>query len=307
LFEKNKKLKYQKLNHYLPRLFLHKEHYGFLYGALAALSASGMGLFVKLSNSAAVASLIFARFILAFPIVLWVIYHKKIHIQIAKVPKNLTRSIASILALYAYFYAVQMLPLVNAITLTNTTPLFLPIAVLVWYKLVVSKRRFLATAVGFLGVVILLRPMGDFQLLGSLLGLASGLFGAVALISVRQLSKSESTETILCYYFLIGAVISFFPVLFDWKPISEPLQWLYVLLSAVCALIYQFTLTKAFTHAPATKVGTTNYLAVVFGGIYGWTIFGEVPDMWVVIGTVLIISGAFIALFDHTPPRSFRK
>lgn len=286
---------------------MHKEHYGFIYGAIAALAASGMGLFVKLSTSASVASLLFARFVLAFPIVLWVIYHKKIDIQLGKVPKNLTRSLASILALYAYFYAVQMLPLVNAITLTNTTPLFLPLVVLVWYKLVVSKRRFLATAVGFLGVVILLRPTGDFQLMGSLLGLASGLFGAVALMSVRQLSKSESTETILCYYFLIGAVITFFPAVLDWKPITDPIQWLYVLLSAVCALIYQFTLTKAFTHAPATKVGTTNYLAVVFGGIYGWTIFGEVPDVWVVIGTVLIVCGAVIALFDHAAPRPLGK
>jgi len=196
-----------------------------------------------------------------------------------------------------------MLPLVNAVTLTNTAPLFLPILALVWLKLIVSKKRFLAAGLGFLGVVVLLRPTGDIVAMGSLLGLASGLFGAVALLSVRILSKTESTETILSYYFLIGAGLSFFPVFFDWKPIHEPIQWLYVILSGLCALVYQFTLTKAYTHAPATKVGTIGYLAVVFSGLLGWWIFAEVPDLWVLAGAILIVVGALIALFDQTPPR----
>jgi drug/metabolite transporter (DMT)-like permease len=284
-----------------------KEHHGFIYGVLAALATSGMALFIKLATSASVASLIFGRFVLGLPIVIWLIYHKKVDLQLRKVPTNLTRSLASILALYTFFYSVQMLPLVNAVTLTNTAPLFLPLIALVWFKLVVSKKRFLATAVGFLGVVILLRPTGDFQLMGSLLGLASGLFAAVAFMSIRQLSKIESTETILCYYFLIGSVLSFIPAVLDWKPITEPLQWLYFILSGICALIYQLMVTKAFTHAPATKVGTTNYLGVVFGGLFGWWIFGEVPDMWVVIGAVLIVCGAVIALLDQTPPHKLHK
>ncbi len=286
---------------------MHKEHHGFLWGILAALASAGMALFVKLSTSVSVATLIFSRFALGVPIILWVIYQKKLPITWEKVPKNLIRSLGSIIALYAYFYSIQMLPIVNAITLTNTAPLFLPFIALIWLKLIVSKQRFLAVAVGFVGIIILLHPTSSFVEIGSLLGLASGLFGAIALMSIRQLSKTESTEMILAYYFLIGTVLSFFPIFFDWKPISDPLQWLYLFLTGFFALIYQYAITKSYTHAPATKVSTMNYLSVVFGGLLGWWVFGEVPDYWVLAGTLLIISGALIALFDRTPPREIGK
>ncbi len=296
-----------RMRQYARRLQMHKEHHGFLYGVLAALTSSGMALFAKLSTSASVSMIVFVRFALGLPIILWVIKHRKVDISWKKVPKNLTRSLGSLLALYCYYSAVQMLPLVNAITLSNTAPLFVPFLALVWSKLIVSKRRFLGTAIGFLGVLILLQPKGGFLDWGSILGLASGFFAAIAIFSIRQLSKTESTEAILSYYFLMGAVVSFPPILFHWQPIHEPLQWLYLILNGLCALVFQFTATKAYTHAPATKVSTLNYLGVVFGGLFGWLIFNEVPNYWVLIGTVTIICGALIAIFDQTKSRPIGK
>jgi drug/metabolite transporter (DMT)-like permease len=211
------------------------------------------------------------------------------------------------LSIYTYYYAVQKLLLVNAVTLSNTSPLFIPFFTLIWLKLLVSKRRFLATAIGFVGVLVLLRPTGEIFEWASVVGLSSGFFGAIALISVRQLSKTENTETILSYYFLLGVVIAFLPLPFTWQPIAEPIQWLYIFLSSICAFIYQFAITKAYTHAPATKVSTLNYLSVVFSGLLGWWIFAEIPDYWVLIGTLLIICGALIALFDQTPAKRIGK
>lgn len=286
---------------------MHKEHHGFLYGIAAAFTSALGALFIKLSSSASVSTLVFARFALGLPIMLWIIYHKKIQITWKKVPKNLTRSLGSILSIYTYYYAIQKLLLVNAVTLSNTPPLFIPFLTLIWLKLLVSRRRFLATAIGFVGVIVLLRPTAAIFEWASVVGLASGLFGAIALISVRQLSKTESTETILSYYFILGTALSFLPLPFNWKPISDPMQWLYIFLSGVCAFVYQFTITKAYTHAPATKVSTMTYLAVVFSGLFGWWIFAEVPDYWVLVGTLLIIAGALVALFDQTPPRRIGK
>ena len=286
---------------------MRKEHHGFLFGMIAALSSATMALFIKLSPSISVPVLIFARFAMGVPLFLWIAHKKKIDLSWKKVPKNLTRNVGSILALYTYYYALHQLPLVNAITLANTAPLFMPFVTLVWLKLLVSKKRFLAAAIGFLGVIILLRPSGDLIVLGDVVGLASGLFGAIALVGVRILSKTENTETILAYYFFIGAVLTFFPIFIDWKPIEEPMQWFYLFLISATALIFQFTITKAFTHAPATKVSTVSYLAVVFGGLFGWWFLGEAPDYWVLVGAVLIICGALFALFDKTPPRPIGK
>ncbi len=286
---------------------MHKEHHGFLYGIIAALSSSGVALFAKLSTSASVPTLVFSRFALGLPIILWMLFRAQVTFSVKKIPRQLVRNLASLAALYAYFFAIQVLPLVNAVTLVNTAPLFIPFVVLIWLKLLVSKRRFLAVFIGFIGVLILLRPGGDFFQLGSMVGLLGGLLGAISLTTVRQLSKTESTKTILSYYFLIGAVISFFPMVLDWTPISDPMQWLYLFLSGLCALIFQYTLTKAFTHAPASKVSTVSYLSVVFSGLLGWWILGEVPDYWVLVGVLLIVIGALFALFDRSVPRPIGK
>ena len=92
-----------------------------------------------------------------------------------------------------------------------------------------------------------------------------------------------------------------------WEPITSTTNWGYLILIALFALVYQYTITKAYTHAPATKVSTMNYLSVVFGGLTGWWIFGEVPSYWVLVGTVLIIIGATMALMDNTPAKSVGK
>ncbi len=281
---------------------------GILWAILAILLASGMALFVKLSTAATVPTLVFARFILGVPIFLWVVHRKKITLKWSEVPKNFARSFAGIAALYAFYFALQGLPLVNAVTLAYTSPLFIPILAFLWLKIVVSKRKYIAIGIGFLGVIVILRPTAsDFFVVASFLGLASGLFRAIALLSVRLLAKTEPTEKILSYYFFIGASLAVIPLVFDWRPITETLQWLYVFLAGLFALGYQYAFTKACATTPATTVSTVSYLAVVFGGLLGWWVFGEVPDLWVLAGIILIIFGAIFALTDSTPPRYLKK
>lgn len=286
---------------------MHKEHHGFLYGILAALSSAGLAVFIKLASDVPNTTLVFARFAICLPFVFWVVLHKKIHLSFKKIPGHLIRGLAGLAAIYCYFYAVKVLPLVNAITLSNTAPLFMPLVVLVWLKLLVSPKRFWAVGIGFVGVVVLLRPAELVLNLGSLAGIASGLLAAIAQMGIRQLSKVESTETILAYYFLICSVLSFFPMIVDWEPIPNPMDWIYLLAMGVLSMIFQYTITKSFTHAAATKMSMMNYLAVVFGGFTGWLIFGEVPDYWVLLGTALIIGSALFAFFDQTPPRPLNK
>lgn len=265
-----------------------------------------MSLFVKLGSAATVATFVFARFALGVPVFLWIIRKHKLSLSWKEVPKNLTRSFAGIAALYAFYYALHSLPLVNAITLASTAPLFLPLLYLIWSRILVTKQRLIAAGVGFLGVVVLLRPStSEFLVIGSVLALFAGFCRAVAIFNVRSLAKTEKTEIILSYYFCIGAVLSLFPVFWDFEPIQSPVQWLYVFLAGAAALGYQYTFTKACAMVPATKVSSINYLAVVIGGLLGWWVFGEIPDIWVLVGALLIIAGAMIALLDRAAPTRF--
>jgi len=280
---------------------MQKEHHGFLFGILAAFTSAFVAIFIKLTASIPTETLVFARFVIPLPLILWLMRRHGIQMSYKKVPGHLVRSLAGLISMYSYFYAVKALPLVNAMTLSNTSPLFIPFIVLIWLKLVVSKLRFLALGIGFLGVVILLRPDQFVFNWGILAGLATGLFSAIAYVSIRQLSKTEPTETILGYYFVICSVITFFPMIFVWQPIPQ-LDWIYLLGLGAVSFLYQYALTRTFTLTAATKAGSLNYLAVVFGGLAGWWLFNEVPDFWVLVGAILIIAGALLALFDKTPP-----
>jgi drug/metabolite transporter (DMT)-like permease len=199
-----------------------------------------------------------------------------------------------------------MIPVVNAITLGNTAPLFMPFVCLFWLKMVVSRWRFVAALVGFLGVCILLHPGGDIFELGSCLGLVTGITSALALMGVKELSKKESSMTILLYYFLFFTIASFYPMVATWEPIGDLYVWMGLIGLGVVSLCFQYCITKAYTHAAATKASIFNYLSVALGGLGAWIFFGEVPDLWVWVGTGLIVAGAILAIVDQTPPRPFK-
>lgn len=281
-----------------------KEHHGFLYGIGAAIVSAGLATLTKLAVDVPNETIVFFRFAIGLPFIWAIAASKGVHFSFRQVPKHLIRGFAGFASLYFYVSAIKLIPIVNAITLSNTVPLFMPFVVMIWLRELVSKWRFVATAIGFLGVVVLLRPEKEILQLGSLFGLANGLCAAIALMGVRLLSKNESTEKILFYYFLLSTILATYPMLLAWKAIS----WLdlgYLMAIGVLSTLYQYLLTLTFTHAPATKASMLNYLSVIFGGVAGWLVFNEVPDVWVWVGAALIVISALFALWDKTPARKF--
>lgn len=286
---------------------MHKEHHGFLYGILAAVGSAAMAVCIKLAKDIPAETIVFIRFAMGIPFIWTYCLSQGISFTFRGIPKHLLRCLVGFVSIYCYVYCVKLIPLVNAVTLSNTAPLFMPFVVMIWLHLFVSKWRYIAAGIGFLGVVILLRPDEIFQEVGSLFGITTGLLSAIALLGVRQLSKTESAEKILLYYFTISSVLSFYPMVVTWKSIPNLREWGYLILIGIFSVLYQYLITKSYTHTPATKASLLNYLAVVFGGLGGWLIFNEIPDVWVWIGTVLIVVGACVALFDKTQPRPFGK
>lgn len=286
---------------------MHKVHLGFLYGLIAALASAGVAVFTKLAMGVPTETMVFTRFAICF-LLLLPICKGKLQFSLASLPKHFIRDLCGLVSIYCYFYAVKNLPLVNATTLTNTTPLFMPLVILIWSRLVVSKGRFWAAGIGFLGVIIMMRPTPDhFLEWGSASGLATGLLSAISFLGIRKLSLTDTTETILFYYFGISTVLSFFPMIYNWQPVPEGVLWIYLFAIGVLSMVYQFATTKSFTHAPPSKVSSMVYLSVLFGGLAGWAIFDEKPDLWIYLGAALTIVGGILALLDQTPPRSFNS
>lgn len=157
-------------------------------------------------------------------------------------------------------------------------------------------------AMGFLGVLMLLKPGVGLYTPTALVGLASGLLAAVAMVAVRHLSRSESSTCIVFYFTLVGCVVSSVPLLWAWQsPSWELIGWLLAMGAAASAA--QLMMTRAYSIAPAAQVGPFAYSTAVFAGLFGWWLWGESFD-WVSLGGALLIGAAGVLTVRYTarPP-----
>ena len=277
-----------------------REHRGIFYGILAAFLNSLIAVFIRLCSNISDEVMVFSRFFIGFLILLPFYIQGKIHLSQTHFLKHLVRGGLGLLSIYLYYFALKTLPVANAISLANTMPLFTPFVILIWLRLLVSKWKWLAAAIGFSGVLLMLKP-GEFSFdMGSFAALGTGLCAAAVFVGIRQLSKVESTGAILFYYFALATLVSFIPCIYVWEPILEWKSLVYLACTGVLWIGFQYAMTLAFSMAPTSKVGPTVYLAVVFGGLFGWWIWGEVPALWSAAGIFLTILGGTLAAVDKT-------
>lgn len=274
---------------------------GVLYGILNALVVVYMGVLVKMAGDIPSDVLVFARvgigFVLFLPILLW----KHVSFKLHKVKLHLFRGIVGIAALFCFFYALQRLTLVNAILLSNTIPLFVPLVVLLWLKIKIPKKRIVFMLTGFIGIALVLKPdMGIFSW-PSIVGLGTGVLGAIALVTVRQLTKTEDSQTIVFYFLAIASIISLIPAAFHFKLLELGRVWLYLLGIGLGGMLYQLLITETYRYLPASKASCLIYLAVVFGGFAEWLFWDQIPDFFTIMGCVLVILGGMATILDKSP------
>lgn len=274
-----------------------------LYAVLAALVNSFIAVLIKLCAEVPNEIMVFFRFFIGFLILLPFYIQKKIKVSRLHFSKHLFRSVLGLFSIYFYYFAIKKIPLANAMALSNTMPLFTPLVLLVWLRLIVSKQKLAAVAIGFFGVVLMLNPTQLTFEWGSFAALGTGLFASIAFVGIRQLSKIESKSAILFCYFTVVSFVSFIPCIYSWQPIVDLKIWIYLVLMGLLGILFQSLMTLGLSMAPSSKTGLATYLTVVFGGLLGWGIWDEVPRFWGTMGMLLTIAGGCLAVVDRTRSR----
>lgn len=207
---------------------------------------------------------------------------------------HLIRACVGITGMLSIFYAITHLPLADAVALTFTRPLFLIVLAVLFLGEVVRWRRWGATLVGFIGVLIMMQSSAE-------IGLASGvaLFGAfmVALVSVflKKLSKTEAPTTMMFYFGIIGSIVSFIPASQVW--ITPSWEQLGVLVAAaIVGSGANYCMIKAFSVGEATVISPFDYMRLIFSGFLGFILFGEIPGGWMVLGAIIIVCSSIYIL-----------
>ena len=264
-----------------------------LTGAICVLIASFvfaiLGALVKVvSSSLPNEMVVFFRNICALVFILpWYWYSRPFGgIRTNCFQLHLLRSITGLGAMYCFFYAIARLKLSEAYLLIATAPLFIPAIAYVWMREPVARNVRSAIIIGFIGIVLILKPgFGIFQP-AALAGLGAGVFAALAMVSIRRMSATEPVIRIVFYFTVLSTVFSAGPLLWAWQSPQPAIWWLLILIGLL-ATIGQFFLTKGYSFAPAAQVGPFTYSNVVFAILIGWVFWEEALDMLAWAGALL--------------------
>ena len=204
-----------------------------------------------------------------------------------------------------YFYAIAMLPLATAVTLSYTSPLFLTLY-LAWFGKGRLRPAMLgALALGFAGVVLLLRPtLHAEQLLGGWIGLASGMLAGVAYYNVKELGeRGENEERTVFYFSLLATVVSgAWLLLFELHRVTLP-GALLLLAVGVSGTLAQLAMTRAYQRGRTLMAASLAYSTVVFASLFGMLLWNEslTTGAWLAIA-LIVISGVAASVFSRVNP-----
>ncbi len=218
---------------------------------------------------------------------------------------HILRIVVGVSSMLTSFYALAHLPMATAVSLTFTKPLFMIVLAVLFLGETVRWRRSIATVVGFCGVVIMMNPSEGLSLEPAFLwGLFSALLLAVVLVCIKILTASEKPMTML-FYFTLGATVgTFVPALLVWQtPTWHELFWL--LLMGTAASGGQYCSVRAYRLAEATAITPIDYCQLLFSGMIGFALFGEIPTVWTIIGAGVIVASTFYIM--NREARSLRE
>lgn len=264
--------------------------------------------------------LVFFRNLFAFgPILVFMLSQGGLQLRTRHAWGHLARGLFGVAAMYCYFLSYKLLPLSDAIALGLSGPIFLTVLSIPFLGERVGLRRWSACIVGFIGVLIMTRPDTLFGGAGvwqaaALVPLLAAVFYALAMISIRRLTATESSGSIVFYFTLfatlaglatapLGAVDP--ELAWVWPSGAE---WLVVLAIGLMGGCGQILITIAFRCAPVSVVAPFDYMALVYGFLLGWMVFAEVPDWYLIVGGATVVaSGIYIVHRETVVARERRR
>ena len=267
----------------------------------STLAFAGVGALAKLAmTSLETEMVVFFRNFMALVIMMpWLlIRHRQTIFHTRRPGLHLLRAAAGLGAMYCIFFALNHLQLGEAVLLSFTAPLFIPLVACWWLKESVSIQTRLAIVIGFVGVALILKPGSGVLRVAAFVGLMAGVMMAIAQVGIRRLSTTEPAMRIVFYFTLISTVVSAIPLIWSWQ--MAPLKiWVALVGVGVLAVIGQVMMTNGYRLAPAARIGPISYANVLFSTLLGWLFWSESLDLLTWVGAVLICLAGIMTSYQR--------
>ena len=197
------------------------------------------------------------------------------------------------------FYAVSMLPLADATALAFSQPLFSVVLAALVLREKVRWRRWSATIVGFIGVLVMVRPGSGSLQPGAAVALLNALASATSILLVRRLSDSEKPLMILTQFAIFSTLLLAGPAIWFWKWPSG-WGWALAIGVSISATIGQYFWVQAFAVGERSAVAPFDYLRLPFAVFVGWMIWSEMPVVWTYVGAAIVIASALYIAYRES-------
>ncbi len=262
----------------------------------AALFFSLMTFFVRLSGDLPTMQKAFFRNFFALIIATVAIFKNKVGFSIRKGNgiSVLCRCVFGTSGMIANFWAIDRLGIADANMLNKLSPFFAIIVSFFIMSEIPTRLDILCVLMAFGGSLFIIKPSTGIAVIPALVGLYGGFGAGAAYAFVHKMGKTgQPGKTIVFYFSLFSCLVTGPFMVFNWHPMTTS-QWACLVAAGVCASGGQFNITAAYQNAPAKDISVFDYTQVIFAAILGMLFLSEFPDVYSLIGYVIIISAAFI-------------
>ena len=208
---------------------------------------------------------------------------------------HLLRALLVIMGTFLFITGLKYLPLTDAVAIAFAGPLFITALAQPLLKEKVGWRRWSAVLTGFLGILLIMRPGGSVIQWAALLPLAASFTGALRDLLTRHLTGKESSVALLCYTSIGVTAAGLATLPFTWTPVLV-FDWLFFGLSGLLIGSAHFFMIETFRYGEAALVAPFKYSGVIWAGILGYLIWGDIPDLSTISGIGIVILAGFYIL-----------
>ncbi len=217
---------------------------------------------------------------------------------------HLLRSIVGNLSLACIVAAYRYLPLADVTAYNFTSPLFLTALSVPLLHEKVGRHRWAAVLIGFVGVLIMMRPGSELNV-GAGFAVAAALLAAFAMITIRHLSRSEHPLAIVFYFTLFGTLFAGLAAVPHFVAPADLAAWGLVILIGCLGGTAQYCTTMCYRYASPPVVAPYNYVTLVWTVGLQFTIWGTLPDMAMIAGALLIVASGLYIIYREARRRSY--
>jgi drug/metabolite transporter (DMT)-like permease len=242
----------------------------------------------------------FRNFFAIIPAVLMLVHYGDFGVlRVKRISGHVWRAVLGITAMMLGFASYTLMPLANAVAISFMSPLVITALSVPLLGEKVGPWRWSAVVIGFVGVLVIVNPGEGFLTTGALVAIGGAAVTALAMITIRQLNRTDKPVAIVFYFALFATLFSALPLPFVWVT-PQGWDWALLIGAGLSGGFGQHFMTRAFALAPAAVVSPFNYVSLIWSTLAGWLFWGDLPASNVFFGAAIVIASGLVILWRET-------